>query len=180
MSKSTKGKDPNLLTVEEAASILGVGQAEIQIRFGNGSLTKQRASNGEVRASKTEVNAIASRPKTFHGEPAETLEQYADRITATWPLPTEAQQRVIAYNLYGIDHMGRTAGAGPSAYELEERKKANERAEALANARKAALAMTACDVCNLQPDAHQFSERHGIDSHEWTPGRAEKILAGKP
>lgn len=177
MSKSTKGKDPSLLTIEEAASILGVGQTEIQIRFGNGSLTKRRASNGEVRVSKAEVDALIARLKPIPKVPGESLSEYADRITSTWPPLTEAQQRVVAYNLYGIDHLGRTAGAGPSAYELKQREEANEREEALKKARKAALAMTACDVCNLQPDAHHFSQRRGIDSHEWTPGRAEKLMA---
>jgi hypothetical protein len=52
-----------------------------------------------------------------------------------------------------------------------------EREDALKEARKAALALTACDVCNLQPEAHSIRRAQHIDMHEWVPGRAEKVMA---
>jgi hypothetical protein len=154
---SKRAKDDGLVTVEEAASILGLGQIEIQHHFGEGTLTKLRASNGEVRVSKAQVER----------------HQYIMSILKDWPEPTERQRRTITNLLYGDPAPGKT---GPSAYELEQRRKAAEREEALKQARQAALAMTACDVCNLQPDQHKYAERTGIDSHEWQPGRAKKLM----
>lgn len=175
MSKSTKGKDPNLLTIEDAASILGVGQREIQIRFSNGSLGKRRASNGEVRVSKAEVDALAESLKPIPMLEGETGQQYAARVVGAWPAPTTEQQAVIRRYLYGIEET-QESPSKPSEYELEQRRKQQEREQALCEAKKAALALTACDVCNLQPDAHWVRRGQGIDMHEWMPGRAEKII----
>ena len=109
----------------------------------------------------------------------EKLEAFRARVraeVATWPPLTEEQQRVIAYNLYGIGHNGRKIGTGPSEYELKQRKEAYERDEALKKAKKAAEAMTACDVCNLQPEAHRIRQANSVDMHQWQPGRAEKLM----
>jgi len=101
---------------------------------------------------------------------------YIESLLADWPAPTPQQQRTVMGLLYGEPA---PSAAGPSEWQLEQQRVANEREEALRQARKAALALTACDVCNLQPEQHAYAQRAGIDSHEWTPGRADKIQAGK-
>jgi hypothetical protein len=108
------------------------------------------------------------------GKSTETIEEYAKRIVADWPLPSQAQIDKISILLRGEDyHPGPRV---PSAYELEQQRKVQERADALKAAQKLAEEMTACDVCNLQPNVHYIRRGMGIDSHEWTPGRAEKIM----
>lgn len=105
-------------------------------------------------------------------------DDYIKKILDDWPPLTSAQIDLISVIMYpGM--VGRSGPRGPSAYELERRREAQEREDALKAARKLAESMTACDVCDLQPDAHRFMERRGIDSHEWMPGRAQKILDGK-
>jgi hypothetical protein len=94
-------------------------------------------------------------------------------LLTDWPEPSPHQRRTIAHLLYGDPAPG---SAGPSEYEIEQNRKAAERDQALRQARKAAEAMTACDVCNLQPDAHSIRRAQGIDMHEWTPGRADKLM----
>lgn len=171
---SKRKSSDELLTVEEAASILGYGQKVIQIRFGNGSLTKRRASNGEVRVSKAEVDALVeSRKPSLPVIEGETTAEYAKRLVATWPLPSLEQRRRVTILLYGDTE---PAFTGPSEYELEQRRKAQEREDALKKAQQAALAMTACDVCNLQPDQHRYRQASTVDMHEWQPGRAEKLM----
>jgi hypothetical protein len=59
---------------------------------------------------------------------------------------------------------------------LAQRKKLYEREAALKAAKKLAESMTACDVCNLQPDVHHMQRARGMDMHEWQPGRAEKLM----
>lgn len=109
-----------------------------------------------------------------------TQQQAAERaahiesLLADWPEPSPQQRRTVMTLLYGEEAARPT---GPSAFQLEQQRKAAEREEALQQARKAALSLTACDVCNLQPEQHAYAQRGGIDSHEWTPGRAEKVLA---
>jgi hypothetical protein len=159
MGKSTKGSNPDHITVEEAASILGVGQSGIQQRFTDGLIKKLRASNGEIRVSKAEVERAA----------------YFEAILVDWPEPTDAQRKFIEYQLSG--GVGPAPSTGPSSYELEQRRKAQEREDALKEARKAAMALTACDVCNLQPEVHEIRRAQRIDMHEWVPGRAEKVMA---
>jgi len=109
---------------------------------------------------------------------AETRKAYIDGILADWPPPTPQQARIIAENLYP----GSAAPSGPrepSAWELEQRRKENERAHALKQAKKAAESLTACDVCNLQPEVHGIRRSMGADMHDWQPGRAEKLLKRK-
>lgn len=101
---------------------------------------------------------------------------YIEALLADWPEPSPQQRRTVMGLLYGE---AAARPAGPSAYELEQQRKAAEREDALHNARKAAFALTACDVCNLQPEQHAYAQRGGIDSHEWTPGRADKIMRGQ-
>jgi hypothetical protein len=157
MSKR-KGKNLDHLTVEEAASILGVGQAEIQTHFADGTLTKMRSPNGEVRASKAQVER----------------QRYLGELLAEWPEPTAKQENLIDRLVFNV---GPAPAAGPSEYELEQRRKAQAREDALKEARTAALALTACDVCNLQPEVHHIRRAQRIDMHEWVPGRAEKVMA---
>jgi hypothetical protein len=99
---------------------------------------------------------------------------YFDALLADWPEPTPRQAAIIRYNL-GLDP---APYAGPSEYELAQRRKIQEREDALKEARKAALALTACDVCNLQPEVHNIRRAQRIDMHEWVPGRAEKFIQG--
>jgi len=92
---------------------------------------------------------------------------------ATWPpLTPELARRVGA--IFGVDVK---VAARTSEYELEERRKMYEREAAIKAAKALAESLTACDVCNLQPDAHRYMQATSIDSHEWTPGRADKVLA---
>ena len=106
-------------------------------------------------------------------EQIEALRVKARAEVAKWPpLTPELRQRVA--EIFGVE--ARLSRTGPSEYELEQRRKAQERADALKAAQQAALALTACDVCNLQPDQHVYAQRRSIDSHEWQPGRAEKIM----
>jgi hypothetical protein len=79
--------------------------------------------------------------------------------------------------LLGPNGGGHVPYSGPSEYELEQRRKAQKREDALKKAQKAALALTACDVCNLQPEVHHIRRAQRIDMHEWVPGRAEKVMA---
>lgn len=69
----------------------------------------------------------------------------------------------------------------PSAYELEQRRKAQERADALKEAERIAASMLACDVCGLPPVAHRMQQEYsaGVGFHEWVPGRAQRILRGE-
>jgi hypothetical protein len=98
---------------------------------------------------------------------------YIESLLADWPEPSHQQRRTVMTLLYGEEA---ARPAGPSEWQLEQQRKADERGAALRDARKAALSLTACDVCNLQPEQHTYAQRGGIDSHEWTPGRAEKLL----
>lgn len=159
MSKR-KGADTDLLTVEEAASILGMSQKDIQHHFFEGTLKKLRAPNGEVRVSRANVER----------------HQYIFGILADWPEPTEQQARTIQYLLGPNGGVGPAPRTGPSEYELEQRRKDQEREDALKEARNAALALTACDVCNLQPEVHHIRKAQRIDMHDWVPGRAEKVM----
>lgn len=101
---------------------------------------------------------------------------YIEDLIKDWPPPTEKQTKLIIGLLYGSSPR---KPQGPSQWDLERQRKERELAEALSKARKAAAAMTACDVCNLQPDEHEYANRYSIDSHEWVPGRAERLLAQK-
>ena len=67
--------------------------------------------------------------------------------------------------------------SGPSASVLEERRKWQEREDAMKAAKKLAESLTACDVCDLQPDAHTFQKSHGAGYHDWEPGRAARVMA---
>jgi hypothetical protein len=107
---------------------------------------------------------------------AEARKAYIDSVLKDWPPMTSEQARKVAHLLYPDRFASRPTQ--PSAYELEQRRKENERAEALKKAKKAAEAMTACDVCDLQPEAHQYQKAYGA-FHEWVPGRAEKLLKRK-
>jgi hypothetical protein len=159
MSKR-KGKNPDHLTVEEAASILGVGQAKVQEYFYHGRLTRKRASNGEVRVAKAEAERAA----------------HIDALLEDWPPLTPRQAKVVASLLYGED-IAKARHSEPTAYEVEQRRKSQEREDALKSAKKLAEAMTACDVCDLQPDAHHYQKNYGMGYHEWIPGRAEKVMS---
>ena len=99
---------------------------------------------------------------------------YISSILADWPPLTSEQQSVISRNLHGADGVHTPKRA--SAFELAERKKVNERESAMRAARKSSLAMPACDVCNLQPEAHRIRQANSVDMHEWQPGRAEKLM----
>jgi hypothetical protein len=98
---------------------------------------------------------------------------YITSLLEDWPAPSQQQRRTVMGLLYGTEA---PASSGPSEWELERQRQEQERADALQQARQAALSLTACDVCNLQPEQHAYAQRGGIDSHEWTPGRADKIL----
>ena len=99
---------------------------------------------------------------------------YISSILAGWPPLTLEQQAVINRNLHGAEGVHTPKRA--SAFELAERKKSREREAAMKAARKSSLAMTACDVCNLQPEAHRIRQANSVDMHEWQPGRAEKLM----
>lgn len=99
---------------------------------------------------------------------------YISSILADWPPLTLEQKAVINNNLHGADGFRRPTPA--SASELSERKKARERDAAMKAARKASLAMTACDVCNLRPEVHRIRQANSVDMHEWQSGRAEKLM----
>jgi hypothetical protein len=102
---------------------------------------------------------------------------YFDKILAGWPEPTEKQIRTMHHLLGPTGGSGPAPYTGPSEYELQQRQQAREREDALKKAQKAALALTACDVCNLQPEVHHIRRAQRIDMHEWVPGRAEKVMA---
>jgi len=180
MSKrAMTGKTSSYITVEEAAGILGVGQDVIQIRFANRSLTKLRAPNGEVRLARDEVARLAESLKPVPMLPGESRDEYIARIVAGFPPPSAAQLDKV-WALLGLGGSADRGPREPSAYELEQRRKENERLDALKKAKKAAEAMTACDVCNLQPEVHGIRRSMGADMHDWQPGRAEKLLKRAP
>lgn len=102
---------------------------------------------------------------------------YIQEVLAEWPPLTDEQIWTIR-KLMDLD-LPQGGPRKPTAYEVEQRRQDSERAQALRKAQKAALALTACDVCNLQPDEHQYANRFKIDAHQWTPGRAERIMGAQ-
>lgn len=109
----------------------------------------------------------------------ETCEEYVARVVAAAPPISDETLDLLAVIFAPAIRPGQDPHARrePSAAELERQRKAQEREDAKTAAKKLALSMTACDVCDLQPDVHEFQQKHGT-YHEWEPGRAEKIMGG--
>lgn len=100
---------------------------------------------------------------------------YIKKLVDDWPPLTDDQ----IWKLRKIMRLHEPADAprGPSPYELEQQQKLREKEKALADAKKLALSLTACDVCDIQPEQHYYAQKGAIDMHEWQPGRAAKVLA---
>lgn len=98
------------------------------------------------------------------------------RIVAEAPPLSDAQLDYLAVLLRPVIHGNKPLGPRePSAYELEQRRIEKERADGLRAAMKAAEALTACDICDLQPDAHTY-QNATASYHEWEPGRAARVM----
>lgn len=105
-----------------------------------------------------------------------TRAAYISSILAAWPPLTPQQQNAIG-SLLGAGEGATVISAGPSEWEMAKWKELAEREDAIKAAKKLAESMTACDVCNLQPEVHHMRRGLGISMHEWQPGRAEKLMA---
>lgn len=107
------------------------------------------------------------------------IQAWARKKAEEMPPLTEEQIAKVSRILYGgvVDRAPRE----PSAYELEQRRKAQEQADALKEAERIAASMLACDVCDLPPVAHRMQQEYsaGVGFHEWVPGRAQRILKGE-
>lgn len=108
--------------------------------------------------------------------PDEKRAAYIARVVAEAPPLTAAQIDGLALLLRPETAAAR-GPRQPSAYELEERRKEQERQAALHAAKKLAESLTECDACNLQPIAHSMNQLRAFGFHEWVPGRAEKVMA---
>jgi len=105
-------------------------------------------------------------------------DEHIQKLLADWPPLTLDQAHKLRVLLYP-NHKHPAADRGPTPHEIEPRRKQREREDALAAAKKLAESLTACDVCDIQPEQHYYAQRGAIDMHEWQPGRAEKIMKGK-
>jgi hypothetical protein len=106
--------------------------------------------------------------------PSPQAAAYAKALVAGWPEISKAQADRVAILLRGetvspLPHQ-------PTERELVARQEAEGRAMALQAAKDLALSLTACDVCDLQPETHNFQRSYG-DFHEWAPGRADRVVA---
>lgn len=104
---------------------------------------------------------------------AETREEWIARVVSEAPPLTDAQLVLLRSIMFPARES--SARSKPSAYELEQRRLARERSDALAAAKKLAESLTECDACGLQPAAH-FYQRGYAGFHDWEPGRAQKIM----
>lgn len=99
---------------------------------------------------------------------------YIKKIVDEAP-PPSLEQIVLIRRLLNLDRPA-DSPRGPTAHELEQQRKLREKEKALSDAKKLALSLTACDVCDIQPEQHYYAQKVSIDMHEWQPGRAEKIM----
>jgi hypothetical protein len=160
MSKSTKRENPDHITIEEAASILRCGQHDVQRDLSRGTFKKLRASNGEVRLSRVQVQGYRD---------------HIDRIVAEAPPISDERLDQIAV-LLRPNHV--LTNRGPSPAQLERERQEAERQAAFKEASRMAATLMACDACDQPPEAHGFQNRLTLGFHEWVPGRAAKIMAG--
>lgn len=104
---------------------------------------------------------------------------YAASVVAAAPPVTPEIAAELARLLYGGPEARRyVPAAGASEQELDRQRKADERASELKKAKSLAESLTACDVCDLQPEAHDYQQAYGA-YHEWQPGRAARLLKRK-
>jgi hypothetical protein len=151
---SKRKTSSDLITIEDAASILGCGIDKVREYANSGDLQRLRTPNGELRFSQRDVKQRA----------------YIIRCVAAAPPISDAGIDRIAV-LLRPRHLRASGPYEPSESELRRRKEADERAAALKELKRKALALTACHGCGLQPEEHSYQSAYGMGYHEWEPIR---------